>query len=365
MPPRVAPQSHDWLEESSGRTSLPRLLRRLRPLGARGDSGLSSGRGHPAQQLLFLLVSSAYRKGSLHSMRFAECQQALLRTIRRSIDVGRPVPLTLMAFPFKVPNPAKVGARVLPDLAELAAILRLCELNAEAKTFYEPGLEIHIIHDGSYIADIFGIPLPEVRQYERYFAGLLRAAGAGDFIFTHDFLDLFGRSAGEIERQLEDFKAATLRWWYGHRSSPEWTHLFAKTLGMMNLREIPSCVVRRLMAEARAGSLDCEYRPLERRVHQAMLNYHLRDSLLHGFDPRPNDFPDAIQATTQERPKRLALWLVRRGNSLLPWHSVGVIDRRGRLGVDLAHHVDDHPSYRPVFLEHEQTPFFYLETQAT
>jgi pyoverdine/dityrosine biosynthesis protein Dit1 len=84
-----------------------------------------------------------------------------------------------MAFPFKVPNPAKVGPRRMPDLAELAAIVRLYNLNTKVKSIYPPGMEIHIIHDGSYIADVFGVALEEVRSYEKYFARLVQATGAG------------------------------------------------------------------------------------------------------------------------------------------------------------------------------------------
>lgn len=93
----------------------------------------------------------------------------------------------------------------------------------------------------------------------------------------------------------------------------------------------------------------------------AMLRYFLRDRLLHAFDPRPKCFPDAIHATTQCRPRRLAIWMVDRGRSLLPWHGVGAIDRTGRWRVALAREVLRNPSYRPVFLEGEDTPFFYRE----
>jgi hypothetical protein len=93
-----------------------------------------------------------------------------------------------------------------------------------------------------------------------------------------------------------------------------------------------------------------------------MLQYHLRDAILHRFDPRPEHFPDAIHATTQVRPRRLALWLIRRGRSLLPWHGVGVLDVRGQARVDFVERVLNNPCYRPVFVDREQTPFFYLET---
>ncbi len=133
---------------------------------------------------------------------------------------------------------------------------------------------------------------------------------------------------------------------------------------MMNLRDLSVSEAAYLLTQAECGRLPEEYRDLEIRVHRAMLSYHLRDSILHQFDPRPRWFPDAIHATTQERPRRLALWLIRRGQSRLPWHGVGLIDQRLQLRVALHANLIDDERYRPVFLEAESTPFFYVETSS-
>ena len=67
-------------------------------------------------------------------MRFVDFRQNLLSAIERRVRANQPVQLTLMAFPFKVPNPAKVGSRRLPDLAELAALVRIHQLNTKIKS---------------------------------------------------------------------------------------------------------------------------------------------------------------------------------------------------------------------------------------
>ena len=89
-----------------------------------------------------------------------------------------------------------------------------------------------------------------------------------------------------------------------------------------------------------------------------MERYAAYDSFLRRFDPRPVAFPEAIHPTTRARPRRLALWLQRRGRSLLPWHGVGVF-ADGRTEVKHASEVECNPSYRPVFIDGETTPFFY------
>jgi hypothetical protein len=130
---------------------------------------------------------------------------------------------------------------------------------------------------------------------------------------------------------------------------------------MLNLRSLPTNEVCRLLDEGSRGHLPPDYRDLEQSVHVAMQRYYEFDSLLHECDPRLIRFPDAIHATTQCRPRRLAIWLVSRGNSLLPWHGVGVIQRSGGWRVRLARDVLQNPSYQPVFLEKEDAPFFYRQ----
>ena len=55
----------------------------------------------------------------------------------------------------------------------------------------------------------------------------------------------------------------------------------------------------------------------------------------------------------------LALWLVRRGRALLPWHGVGVMGETGQIEVRYAEEIERRGAHRPVFLSGETTPFFY------
>src|SRR5215831_1416569 len=139
-----------------------------------------------AEKVLSVLVSSAYRRNSLPGMNLAECRPQMLSNLGHCIRRGSPVQLTVLAFPFKVPNPAKVGARKLPDFAELAAIRQCVKLRAAIQRIYSPGLEFHILHDGRLMADVFGLDVGEVQEYECYFSTLV-ATLAPDFIRCYDF----------------------------------------------------------------------------------------------------------------------------------------------------------------------------------
>jgi len=294
-------------------------------------------------------------------MQLDACLPDLRGAIGNCVEAGKPVQLTLMAFPFKVPNPGKVGFRRLPDLAELASLVRLHQLNLRAKSIYSPGLQIHIIHDGSYIAGIFGVTLNEVRSYESYFARLVQSLETPGFIYLHDFEVLQTNCVQNACQAEAQFEAAALSWWRESRHTAEWKDSFSKTLGMMDLRGFPRQQVSELLDQSASGALAPEYRDLERAVHIAMIRYFARDAMLHERDPRPLFFPDAVHATTRCRPRRLAIWMVNRGQSLLPWHGIGVVSRKGKWGVALARDVTANPAYQPILLDGEDTPFFYQQ----
>jgi pyoverdine/dityrosine biosynthesis protein Dit1 len=283
----------------------------------------------------------------------------MLRTLQRCIQSERPIQLTLMAFPFKVPNPAKVGSRKLPDFAELSAIYHLRSLKEAIQAVYPPGLELHILHDGSLIGDLFGIDLQEIREYESYFSDLVALAQASNFIRCHDFVVLQRLSKLNPTGSIEQLQLASERWLYERRGTDEWRRIFHKTLGMINLREFSTSQVVTLMSESSLGQLSPGYANLQRRVLEAMVQYRVKDTIIHQFDPRPHRFQDAIHTTTQDRPGRLAIWLVRRGRSLLPWHGVGCLDSRGRAEVVHAADICEKDNCYAEFISGEKTPFVF------
>ena len=316
--------------------------------------------GDIAERLFSVLLSSAYRKNSLTAMELSRCRPTIMSALQRCIGRGSPIQITVLAFPFKVPNPAKVGARTLPDFAELAAIHQCLKLRAAIQCVYSPGLSYHILHDGPLIADTFGVEIDEVRQYQTYFSKLAEKVAPG-FIRCYDFEVLQQQSALDPSEAIEELRFIAKRWFWERHGTAEWKAAFCKTLGMINLREIPVKQVADLLRHATVGRLPFGWEHIEQRVHSAMTQYHVADAIIHQFDPRSSCFPDAIHATTQERPGRLALWTVRRGQSLLPWHGVGCLDERGRARVLHAIQVRERGNYHPVFVQGETTPFVYRE----
>jgi hypothetical protein len=311
-----------------------------------------------AEDILSVLLSSAYRKNSLTAMQLPRCRPALMSALQRCLGRGSPIQVTVLAFPFKVPNPAKVGARKLPDFAELAAIRQCMKLRTAIQRIYPPGLEYHILHDGPLMANVFDVEMDEVRTYEAYFSNLVDML-APDFIRCHDFGELQQQSRLDPSASIEELQFNAERWFRENRGTAEWETAFRRTLGMINLRELPAEPVADLLRHATVGRLASEWEHIGHRVYTAMVGYHVADAIIHQFDPRPSCFPDAIHATTQDRRGRLALWMVRRGQSMLPWHGVGCLDEVGHAQVIHAVRVQDREDYHPLFVKNENTPFVY------
>lgn len=312
-----------------------------------------------AEQILEILVSSRNRKGSLKGMGFESSRPSMLVPLTRCVAARKPIELTLMAFPFKVPNPAKTGHRRLPDLAELAALRRIGELHDEIRTVYTPGLVMNLIHDGSYIAEIFGVTQEEVQAYEAYMQELIEISGLRSVVRTHDFFALLYANRSDVAARIESIGIRASEWLTAGRGTDEWTSCFNSTLGMVDLRELSPVAASQVMRWAVKGKLPTQYRDLESRTLEAMLRYRVRDMLLHECDPRSRAFPDALHVTTIDRPGRLAIWLVRRGRSQLPWHGVGVVDAGGRLSVLTYREVQANTDLEPIWFGDDRAPFGY------
>lgn len=159
-------------------------------------------------------------------------------------------------------------------------------------------MNVDLIHDGLLIVPAVGVAKSEVRCYENDFRSLLLIGEAGASIRTHDFCELQYQCGFRQESTLDRLRDESISWWIREHGSDHWRDCFRKRAGMLNLRHLIIEQVATILSESRKGVLPSQC------------------------------------ATTRVQPGRLALWLIRRGKALLPWHGVGVIDRHGRFGVE-------------------------------
>lgn len=281
--------------------------------------------GDTTDDVLRVLLSSRFRKGSLRGMDVDAFVTRARPALSARVGRGEPVQLTVIAFPFKVPSPDTVGPRRLPDLAEAAALRRFVALDAAVRSVYPPGIEVVVIHDGTYIAECLGVPVSDACAYAGYFARMAQRAGLGSLVRSVHLVDLLPSEARDL---VSDATSC----------APVDPSLVRKTVGLVDSQRVGD-------------------------VERAARRYAALDALRRRFDPRPVWFPNAIHVTTAMRPGRLALWLVRRGDSVLPWYGVGVLDGRGRPSVKSLRDVDPAGGCEPVYLEDETTPFCYMRVE--
>jgi hypothetical protein len=343
---------------------LPDLVRVLGEAAA-SEPALTLVRADRAEAVTDLLLSGRWRRGGADAAEFGALREDVLHRVRHSIRRDAPLVLTLMAFPFKVPNVVRTGGRRHPDLAEVGALLRLARLSQAVRRLHAPGIELHLISDGEYIRHCFDVEAEAVSSYAAAFDGLARQTGVRTFTRTHEFANLLGRSGGQLEQDLRPFRREALTWVRSRRGTSEWRLRFRQTLGMLALPHLEFPARVRLESDGRRGWLERASRDVRRRVLAAMVEYRARDALLHEHDPRPRVFPTGVHLTIQRRPGRLGVWLLRRGRGTPPWHGVGLWRRGEGITVGTWAEISGSPAWQPLWVDDAGTPFGYVASEVS
>jgi hypothetical protein len=99
---------------------------------------------------------------------------------------GAPIPVTLLGFPIKQAQSGLKAFGLLPDLAELAGLVRLRELHRAVQGVYPPGLRIQLLTDGQHFRPR---PTAAAAAYQRKLAEYLRLVGLDGVVTARDIDD--------------------------------------------------------------------------------------------------------------------------------------------------------------------------------
>ncbi|MFI7708582.1 L-tyrosine/L-tryptophan isonitrile synthase family protein [Nonomuraea sp. NPDC049480] len=99
-----------------------------------------------AADIYYLLTRPQFRKGA----RAAYSLSMARREIRPHLADGAPIPIITRGFPLKFHYNQLKTMGSLPDLSELAAMVRLRELQRTVQQVYPPGLAITVLGDGNH-----------------------------------------------------------------------------------------------------------------------------------------------------------------------------------------------------------------------
>ncbi|GAA3084342.1 L-tyrosine/L-tryptophan isonitrile synthase family protein [Streptosporangium carneum] len=154
-----------------------------RDTAARASRAPAPARETSHERALRLVHHVLTRKQFWRGSRAAYPQAAAARDMMRAIRRGEPIRLVLPAFPVKHADSGLKAFGTLPDLAELALLVRLLELGTALGEVYPPGVRITLLTDGHH----FRVRPPELhRAYLDRIAGYLRLIGAERIMSLED-----------------------------------------------------------------------------------------------------------------------------------------------------------------------------------
>ena len=365
---------------------------------ARAKFGLDrpdSGEQDVLRALHHVFTRKQFLKGSRSNYQFAD----LVRDAETFVRRRRPVEVVLLGFPVKQCLNRLKASGPLPDLAELAALARLRELQQAASAVYPPGLHFNVLTDGRHFrprpaaitdayqrklreyVDLVGISgcttLEEIDTVARERLGpdlpaeraALTAryrAALGEALAGFDITDNPLRTLEAIHEHAMRTEAAPC----GPVAGPD--AVSGRTIGLF--REILMSVVYSValpapadvdllawsslvyadvynvtdagvseqVRQARVGVL--------RKAWEMAMRYlvTLRVDEALGYDDM---IPDRVRLTVSAaRPGRCGFTYLG-GSGLLPWQGTGAIDPRGKVAVDFAVSLFDQgfvPVYSPL-----------------
>lgn len=101
-----------------------------------------------SNQILDIVFEYALNKFNDTMERLAIGKPKFLSVIENFVQSGRPVSISLPAFPFKSANKVYKVLGILPDKAEELALKRLNTMCIRIQAIYAPGAQLTIISDG-------------------------------------------------------------------------------------------------------------------------------------------------------------------------------------------------------------------------
>lgn len=333
-----------------------------------------------------ILTRKQFHRGSRSRYPLSAAMNDTLPFIRR----GQPIRLVLVAFPLKQSSSGLKVEGDLPDLAELAALVRLVELRHTIEQVYPPGIRLRILTDPTHYRNR---PPDSFDAYQRKLREYRRLVGADDFVSFTDVDEAAYAGLGLspatrrtlVERYRQEYRTALaglditdqpLRTLAraavvdpgADGQAPPFRAIFTSLLHSVAVPGPPGprmtwfqrvyADVYQLDGEDPAEVLAAR-RQVLRVVWADTIDYLAAARADHalGYDRM---FPDRVRLTVNQPRQGRCGFAPLGGSVLLPWHGTAAVTRRGEISVDFVVSLRDQgfvPVYSPL-LDGEQAWFF-------
>lgn len=282
---------------------------------------------------------------------------------------NKPIVLTILGFPFKMPVPIKTN-RKHPDMGEVLSLKRLYDLTQLISKVYSPGAAVTIFTEG-----VFGRfnNQPE-QEYKTYKDDLFRIVQDMGWDKNISLLELeemekldpnfsvrFDQKVEQNKKLFAENDESFMKKYEGARDS---------ILRIINTRDLNKNI--ELLMDVYNDKLsDSEVSPevvevrkyIEKNAHETLLRYHAYLMVRDDLDYIYRTLPNAITLSVSPKPNRLGVIPVTEDCVRLPYHGVPIYHRDNNY-FTIEYLIDimrDGNEYTKIYWESdsENLPFYY------
>lgn len=288
------------------------------------------------------------------------------------IQKNKPLQLTILGFPFKIPVPLKTD-RTMPDMGEVLALKKLNELTELIKSVYTPGAKITVVTEGIF-GSFNGVPEKEYNGYKTLLGLIINKLGWTKNLtllkldamesLDKNFNSRFNTKIKAFERLFKQKDTAFINKYEGARES---------LLRIVNTKSlnVPIEVLMDVYNESLpknnlSNAVKRIRRTILEEVHTMLIKYHAYLSVRDDLDFIQRRIPHAITLSVSPKPGRLGIIPINSQCIRLPYHGVAVYHKQKNL-FTIEYLIDikrDNKTYQPVLWseDKEKKPFFYIRS---
>lgn len=265
-----------------------------------------------------------------------------------------PIHIVLPAFANKSFNPLKT-IRKLPDFWEMWSLLQLDNLCSDFSEVYGWPVRMTIVMDGTVYAPLFNEPMDIVIAYKETFMQLAKDIWCThiDIVDMKDMLEWNAEFYDAYENNLRDITQTR-------------DEKITRDLSLQNLLHNTAQNINTSMYTThdliQALVLEDENAPAKKKIYtQAALSaqkYHAFVSALYEQKIIYNAFPGSIRATCHPKPGQRGIHLIDKDSYNYPYNGVPFWTGT-KVKIINQVDVDSNPSIIPVYIQWEDTPYFY------
>lgn len=294
-----------------------------------------------------------------------------LNTFRYFIKQNKPLQLTILGFPFKMPVPIKTN-RTLPDMGELLSLKRLNYITELIGTIYKPGAIITIITEG-----VFGrfnnMEDSEYDAYKNFLTEIITVFNWTDTLkileleemekMTDNFTKLFEEKVNKLKKLHAAKNKEFLKKYNGAKLS------ISRIINTRNLDITSLSLMDVYNTSLQMTDVTPEVYKIRKYIktmtYEMLLQYHAYLMVRDDLNFIQKAIPHAITLSVSPKPNRLGIIPVDKNCIRLPYHGVPVYhEKRNVFTIEyLIDLMRTNKIFQKVYWKRdkEKYPFYYIQ----